>query len=230
MPRCPKPFLPRAFTGALALLGACSPKAPLGLPCDPADASYCAVWQLVCAASDAGAVCARPGEFQPCDTVLGCAPPYGCQGPFPIAPPNFFCFATCRATTDCTDPGAVCQTYQGIGTFCVENPCGPGSPADGGFFQPCGVADAGDGTCLPFPFGDAGVFGSCQAGGPVGDGGACGVDRAGGALCAVGLGCAGSGDTGVCVPLCDPLDAGGPVCAGTQRCVEEPGFNAGLCE
>jgi len=222
--------------GALGAL-ACSPKPPLGQACDPADASFCTVWEFVCVSDGGSGVCSLPGEFASCDPSFGCAAPYGCHGPFPDVSPPYFCVATCAHTADCPDPDTICgSSIQPPGSFCMPDACGPGSAADGGsangtaFFAPCDVEDTGDGTCVPYPYVDAGVFGVCQAGGPAADGGACETDRTGAApLCQVGLGCAQPGaGPGSCAPLCNPVD-GGPSCPSDQRCEVEPGFLAGLC-
>jgi hypothetical protein len=231
----------RAAVGIVALAWvACSPKAPLGQVCDPADASFCTVWELACAVDGGVGRCEPPGEFQPCSPQLGCTgSQLRCSGPFAEAPPNYFCFQPCLATSDCTDPDAVCEVPgQPAGAFCVPSECGPGSGADGGsangtvFFAPCDSLDAGDGTCIPYSFADAGTFGTCQGAGPAIDGGVCEVDRSGLApLCEVGFGCAQPDPAapGECAPLCDPFDAGGPRCPQGLVCEIETGFATGLC-
>jgi hypothetical protein len=229
-----------ATTLCLALL-ACSPQAPLGQLCDPVDASFCTVWMLACVLDAGSGRCETPGEFQPCAPALGCSGSrFQCVGPFPGPPPNYFCFQACTATPDCVDPDTAClASTDPTGSFCAPNDCGPGSGVDGGssngtaFFAPCDVLDAGDGTCIPYTYADAGTFGTCQAAGPAPDGGACDIDRQGSApLCQVGFGCnqTSSSTPGSCAPLCDSLDAGGPICASGTSCQPEPGFSAGVCQ
>jgi hypothetical protein len=196
------------------------------------------VWQLDCTLDGGTGFCEPPGEFEPCSLQLGCTGnEIQCVGPFPGPPPNYFCFQACTATPDCLDPDTVCETStEPAGSFCAPNDCGPGSAPDGGssngtaFFAPCDSSDAGDGTCIPYSYEDAGTFGTAGA---ALDGGVCDVARSGSApLCKVGFGCdlANSTTQGICTPLCDPLDAGGPVCPHGATCVQEPGFSAGLCE
>ncbi|MHB1844843.1 MAG: hypothetical protein ACYCWW_08435 [Deltaproteobacteria bacterium] len=227
--------------GLIALgFGCAGPKPPLGRPCDggPTD-EYCSVWHLVCAPATASdpASCALPGEFAACAKDLGCAPGYGCEGPFPGPPPNFVCLQACAQTADCRDPDDICYP-ESLGRFCLPNGCGPGSAPDGGalngttFFAPCDALDAGDGRCVPYPSGGQ-VYGVCLASGAAPDGGVCSVGRwdgGEGALCAAGLGCsARDGGPGICAPLCDPSADGG--CGEGLRCRPDldPGFLAGLC-
>ncbi len=196
---------------------------------------------LACTLDGGVGHCEPPGEFQPCATQFGCSgSQLRCIGPFSGSPPNDFCYQPCELTTDCTDPDTICVP-SGLpsGSICIPNECGPGSGTDGGslngtvFFAPCDSLDAGDGTCIPYFSEDAGPFGVCQGAGPVVDGGACEIDRSTVALlCQVGFGCNQPvpGSPGDCAPLCDPLDAGGPVCARTLSCEVEPGFSVGLCE
>ncbi len=183
---------------------------------------------------DGGCANAPAGELQPCQDDSDCGCSLSCVED-PLL--GSACEYSCTTTTDCDNPGTICQH-----ALCQAIAC---SDYDG----PCDALGTNDGSCIPYDNPDGGRVGICQQGGTAPLFGCDYVPSRSNpsGLCPVGTYCWTEGysaaaapdpDDTVCRPLCNPLTTttctNGGVCASGIQLDDGSAFGSpdqafGLC-